>query len=67
MSRCRLRVAKQDEDDFGLAQLSISCDLPRAESLTGLLHKMLDSASEPDDEPEGPKTGLEGQMQRMGF
>lgn len=66
MSCCRLRLAKQDEDDFGLAQLSISCDLPKTESFTGLLHKMLDSASEPD-EPEEPKTGLEGHMQRMAF
>lgn len=66
MSRCKLRLAKQDETDFGLAHLSISSDLPKNESLTGLLHKMLDSASEPD-EPEDPKTGLEGHMQLMGF
>lgn len=67
MGRCRLRFAKQDEDDFGLAHLALSSDLPRAESLTGLLHKILDSASEPDEESEDAGTGLEGRMQLMGF
>ena len=67
MSRCKLRLAKQDEGDFGLGELSISVDPPRSESLTGLLHKMLDSASEPDVEPENPETGLEGHLQLMGL
>ena len=67
MSCCKLRQAEQDEDDFGLAQLSICSDLPKADSLTGLLHKILDSASEPDEEVENPETGLEAHMQSMGF
>ena len=67
MSRCKLRLAKQDEGDFGLGKLSISVDPPRSESLTGLLHLMLDSASEADDQPEYPETGLEGHLQLMGF
>lgn len=71
MSLCKLKLAKQDEDededDFGLAHLSLSSDLPKAESLIGLLHKILDSASEPDEEPDDAKTGLEAHMQLMGF
>lgn len=67
MSRCKLKLAKQDETDFGLAQLSLSSNLPKAENLIGLLHKVLDSASEPDEELENPKTGLEAHMQLMGF
>lgn len=67
MGRCKLQPAKQDESDFGLSHLSLSPDLPRSESLTGLLHKILDSASEPDEEPENRKTGLEAHMQLMGF
>lgn len=67
MSRCKLRLADQLEDDFGLATLSISSDLPRCESLTGLLHKVLDSASEPDVELENPSTDLEAHMQLMHF
>ena len=67
MSCCKLRFAGQDEGDFGLAHLSISSDLLKVERLTRLLHKILDSASEPDEEPENPKTGLEAHMQSMGF
>lgn len=68
MSRCKLRLARQDEHDFGLANLSIaSSDQPKTESLTGLLHNMLDSASEPDEQPENPETGLEAHVQLMGF
>lgn len=67
MSRCNLRLAKQDKDDFGFANLSLSSALPEAESLTDLLSKILDSASEPDEELEDPKTGLEAHMQLMGF
>ena len=64
MSCCKLRLAGQDEGDFGLAHLSISSDLLKVDSLTGLLHKILDSASEPDGEA---KTGLEAHMQSMGL
>ena len=67
MGRCKLRPAKHDEGDFGLENLSLSSHLPKTESLTDLLHKILDSSSEPDEQPEGPKTGLEAHMQRMGF
>ena len=67
MSRCTLQLAKQESDDFGLAHLSLSFDLPKTETLTGLLHKVLDSASEPDEEPENTQTGLEAHMQLMGF
>ena len=69
MSLCKPKLAKQDEDenDFGLAHLSLSSDLPKAESLRGLLHKILDSASEPDEEPDDAKTGLEAHIQLMGF
>lgn len=67
MSRCKLKLAKQDEGDFGLAHLSLSSDQPKAESLISLLHKILDSASEPDEGLENPKTGLEAHMQLMGF
>ena len=67
LSRCKLQPAKQDEGDFGLAHLSISCNLPKTHSLTGLLHKILDSASEPDEEQKNPETGLEAHMHSMGF
>lgn len=67
MNRCKLQLAQQDEGDFGLANLSLSSNLPKAESLTGLLHKMLDSASEPDKAQDNPATGLEAHMQQMGF
>ncbi len=66
MGRCTLQLAKQDEGDFGLSLLSLDPDLPKSESLTGLLHKVLDSASEPDDE-QNRNTGLETHMQLMGF
>ena len=66
MGRCTLQLAKQDEGDFGLSLLSLYPDLPQSESMTGLLHKVLDSASESDDE-ENRKTGLETHMQLMGF
>lgn len=65
MSCCKLRHAKQDQGDFGLAQLSISTNLSTTDSLASLLHKVLDSASEPD--AENPRTGLEAQMRSMGF
>ena len=45
-----------------MAHLSINTNLPKTDSLTDLLHKILDSASEPDEEPENSKTGIEGQM-----
>ena len=67
MGRCKLQLAKPDASDFGLSHLSLSPDLPRCESLMGLLHKILDSASEPDEAPENRKTGLEAHMQLMGF
>ena len=67
MSHCKLQLSKQHEEDFGLANLSLSSDLPKTESLTGLLHKILDSSSEPDEELENPQTGLEARMQLMGF
>ena len=69
LSRCevRVRLPEHDKDDFGLAHLSLSSDLTKADSLPGLLHKILDSASEPDEEPEKPKTGLEVDMQFMGL
>lgn len=67
MSRCKLKLAQRDEDDFGLVHLSLSSHLSGTESLTGLLHKVLDSASDPDEEPENPKTGLEAHMELMGF
>ena len=66
MNRCELQPVRQDKGDFGLANLSISTSLPKTDSLASLLHKILDSASEPD-EPENPKTGLEAQMHSMGF
>ena len=66
MSRCMLQPAKQDEGDFGLSHLSISSSLVKTEGWTGLLHKVLDSASEPDEQPEHPTTGLEGKLQLMG-
>ena len=66
MSRCRLQpAAKQDESDFGLAHLSLCSRLPRTERLTGLLHKILDSASETDEEPEKVKRSLEDDMRLM--
>ena len=67
MRHCKLQLAKQDNGDFGLANLSLSSDLPRIESLTGLLHLILDSASEPDEEQDNARTGLEAQMRLMGF
>ena len=67
MSRCKIQPAKQDEGDLGLSQLSLSARHPKTESMTGLLHKVLDSASEPDEEPQNPKTGLEARMQLMGL
>ena len=67
MSRCKLQLAKQDEGGFGLASLCLSSDLPKAEGLTSLVHKILDSASEPDEEPHDPGTGLEADLQLMGF
>ena len=62
MSRCKLKLGKQDNADFGMAYLSINTNLPKPDSLTDLLHKMLDSASEPDEQPENSKTGLEAHM-----
>ena len=67
MSRCKPKHAKQDKGDLDLARLSLSSGQPKAESLISLVHKILDSASEPDEEPENPKTGLEAQMQLVGF
>ena len=70
MSCCKLQFGKQDEADFGMAHLSISTNLPKTDSLTNLLHKVLDSASEPDafaEEPENSKTGLEAHMHSLGF
>ena len=67
MGRCKLRPAKLDEADFGSERLFSSSDLPKTEGLTDLLHKILDSSSEPEEQPENPKTGLEAHMQRMGF
>ena len=65
MSCCRLRLVKQDDADFGMANLSININLPKTDSLTELLHKILDSASEPDEEPESSKIGLEAHMHDM--
>ena len=65
MGRCRLKLADEEEDDFGLANLSIA--VPKTETLTGLLHKILDSASEPDEEKGDAQTGLESCLQLMGF
>ena len=65
MSRCRRKLADEEEEDFGFANLSIA--LPKTETLTGLLHKILDSASEPDEEQEDAQTGLESHLQLMGF
>ena len=67
LSCCKLQLDKQDEGDFGMAHLSISSDLPKTDSLTSLLHRILDSASEPDEERENPQTGLEAQMLSMRF
>ena len=67
MRRCKLKRVEQDEGDFGLEHVSLSPNLPKTESLTDLLHKSLDSSSEPDEKPENPETGLETHMQRMGF
>lgn len=66
MRHCKLQLAKQDEEDLGLANLSLSSNRPKSESMTGLLHLILDSASEPDD-LENIQTGLEARMQHMGF
>ena len=65
MSRCRLKLADEDEEDLGLANLSIAP--PKTETLTGLLHKILDSASESDEEQRDAQTGLESHLQLMGF
>ena len=67
MSCCKLQLGKQDEADFGMANLSISTNLPKTDNLTNLLHKILDSASEPDEEPENSTTGLEAHMHSMSF
>lgn len=67
MSRCKIQPAKRDEGDFGIAHLSLSAKLPKTETMTGLLHQMLDSASEPDEESQDTKTGLETRMQHMGI
>ena len=65
MGRCRLKLADEDGEDFGFASLSIA--LPKTETLTGLLHKILDSASEPEEEQEDAQTGLESHLNLMGF
>ena len=65
MSRCRLKLADEWGEDLGLANLSIAP--PKTETLTGLLHKILDSASEPDEEQRDAQTGLESHLQLMGF
>lgn len=65
MSCCKLQHARQDQGDFGLAQLSMSTNPPTTDNLASLLHKILDSASEPD--ADNPGTGLEAQMHSMGF
>ena len=67
MSCCKLQHGKQDEGDFGMAHLSINTNLPNPDCLTDLLHKILDSASEPDEEPENSNTGLEAHMHSMSF
>ena len=64
LSCCKLKLDKRDAGDLGMAHLSLSSNLPKADSLTDLLHKILDSASEPD-EPENPTTGLESHMHSM--
>ena len=65
MRCCRLQLVKQDGADFGMANLSINTNLRKPDNLTELLHEILDSASEPDEEPERPKTGLEAHMHNM--
>ncbi|KAM0793935.1 hypothetical protein BDR22DRAFT_54897 [Usnea florida] len=65
MSRCRPKLVDEEEEDLGFASLSIAP--PKTETLTGLLHKILDSASEPDEEQEDAQTGLESHLQLMGF
>ena len=65
MRRCRLKRTDEDEEDLGLANLSIA--LPKTETMTGLLHQILDSASEPDEERGDTQTGLESHLQLMGF
>ncbi len=67
VGHCKLQPDKQNECDLGLAHLSLSSNPPKTEKLTGLLHKILNSASEPDEEPENPNTGLEAPMKVMGL
>ena len=67
MGHCKLKPVKHDEGDFGLEHLSLPSNLPKTDSLTDLLHKVLDSSSEPDEKPENSNTGLEAQMERMSF
>lgn len=64
---CRVKVAEEEEEeeDFGFADLSIG--VSKRESMTGLLHQILDSASEPDEERGDGRIGLERRLQRMGF